>query len=69
MVDEPEAPHGTSSADVLEPGAPRQPLGLQGTLFDDLPEDQRPGGSAQDVGYRGPTACSAAGVLANWMSR
>jgi DNA-binding transcriptional MerR regulator len=40
----------------------RAPLGLQGTLFDDLPEEQRPGGSPQDVGYRGPTACSAAGI-------
>jgi DNA-binding transcriptional MerR regulator len=38
------------------------PLGLQGTLFDDLPEEQRPGGSPHDVGYRGPTACSAAGI-------
>jgi DNA-binding transcriptional MerR regulator len=42
--------------------APRVPLGLQGTLFDDLPEAERPGGSEQDVGYRGPTACSAAGI-------
>jgi DNA-binding transcriptional MerR regulator len=42
--------------------AGRASLGLQGTLFDDLPEDERPGGSPQDVGYRGPTACSAAGI-------
>ena len=40
----------------------RTSLGLQGTLFDDLPEEERPGGSPQDVGYRGPTACSAAGI-------
>jgi len=40
----------------------RAPLGLQGTLFDDLPEQERPGGSPEDVGYRGPTACSAAGI-------
>ena len=40
----------------------RASLGLQGTLFDDLPEEERPGGSPQDVGYRGPTACSAAGI-------
>ncbi|MEX2290892.1 MAG: MerR family transcriptional regulator [Mycobacteriales bacterium] len=31
-------------------------------MFDDLPEEQRPGGSPQDVGYRGPTACSVAGI-------
>ena len=43
-------------------GAHRPSLGLQGTLFDDLPEEERPGGSPQDVGYRGPTACSAAGI-------
>ena len=42
--------------------AHRASLGLQGTLFDDLPEEERPGGSPQDVGYRGPTACSAAGI-------
>ncbi|CAN5153811.1 MerR family transcriptional regulator [soil metagenome] len=64
MVDEPEAPHGRPTDDALEAAAasPRQPLGLQGTLFDDLPEDQRPGGAAQGIGYRGPTACSAAGI-------
>ncbi len=43
-------------------GDRRTSLGLQGTLFDDLPEEERPGGSPQDVGYRGPTACSAAGI-------
>ena len=43
-------------------GDRRASLGLQGTLFDDLPEEERPGGSPQDVGYRGPTACSAAGI-------
>jgi DNA-binding transcriptional MerR regulator len=43
-------------------GDRRASLGLQGTLFDDLPEAERPGGSPQDVGYRGPTACSAAGI-------
>ena len=42
--------------------AHRASLGLQGTLFDDLPEEERPGGSPQDIGYRGPTACSAAGI-------
>ena len=57
-MDQPEAPPA-GSADAR---AARTPLGLQGTLFDDLPADQRPGGSAEDVGYRGPTACSAAGI-------
>jgi DNA-binding transcriptional MerR regulator len=56
VVDEPVEPGATASP------SSRAPLGLQGTLFDDLPEDQRPGGSPQDVGYRGPTACSAAGI-------
>lgn len=56
MVDEPVEPGAAASPST------RAPLGLQGTLFDDLPEDQRPGGSPQDVGYRGPTACSAAGI-------
>ena len=37
-------------------------LGLQGTLFDDLPADERPGATPEDIGYRGPTACSAAGI-------
>ncbi len=63
VVDEPQDPGvpgvPASPADEV---APRVPLGLQGTLFDDLPEAERPGGSAQDVGYRGPTACSAAGI-------
>jgi DNA-binding transcriptional MerR regulator len=45
-------------------GAPgdRAALGLQGTLFDDLPASERPGADPEDVGYRGPTACSAAGI-------
>ncbi|MGI8534906.1 MAG: MerR family transcriptional regulator [Mycobacteriales bacterium] len=44
------------------PSAFRAPLGLQGTLFDDLPEQERPGSCAQDIGYRGPTACNVAGI-------
>ena len=49
--------------DVLEPGPePRATLNLQGSLFDDLPVDERPGAHVEDVGYRGPTACSAAGI-------
>ena len=35
---------------------------LQASLFDDLPAEERPGGHPVDVGYRGPTACSAAGI-------
>ncbi len=42
--------------------APRAQLNLQGTLFDDLPEAERPGGEPADVGYRGPTACKVAGI-------
>ncbi len=62
MVDD-SSEHATPQhgAETLD-GAFRASLGLQGTLFDDLPEAERPGGSAQDVGYRGPTACSAAGI-------
>jgi len=41
---------------------PGGPVTLQGSLFDDLPVEERPGGHAADVGYRGPTACSAAGI-------
>ncbi len=52
---------GTPAQQPAAPAAPAQ-LGLQGTLFDDLPEDERPGASPLDVGYRGPTACSAAGI-------
>ena len=59
-MDEHVEPGATASAD--DAPAARAPLGLQGTLFDDLPEDQRPGASPSDVGYRGPTACNAAGI-------
>ena len=37
-------------------------LGLQGSLFDDLPESERPGAQPEGLGYRGPTACAAAGI-------
>jgi len=40
----------------------RPALALQGSLFEDLPEHDRPGGAQQHLGYRGPTACSAAGI-------
>ncbi len=54
MADQPEQPDEAQ----MRPA----PLNLQGTLFDDLPADQRPGASPTDIGYRGPTACSAAGI-------
>jgi DNA-binding transcriptional MerR regulator len=63
VVDEPRA--SEPAADTAAPPAtagPRRPLGLQGTLFDELPEHERPGSAPQDVGYRGPTACNAAGI-------
>ncbi|MCW2545242.1 MAG: regulatory protein MerR [Frankiales bacterium] len=48
--------------DVLEPGpTSRAELNLQGSLFDDLPESD-PAAHVEDVGYRGPTACNAAGI-------
>jgi DNA-binding transcriptional MerR regulator len=37
-------------------------VNLQGTLFDDLPVEERPGGVAEDIGYRGPVALKAAGI-------
>jgi DNA-binding transcriptional MerR regulator len=40
----------------------RGTLNLQGSLFDDLPEEERPGSRPAGFGYRGPTACSAAGI-------
>jgi len=50
--------------DAHEPDATSSshPVTLQGTLFDDLPADERPGGLVEDIGYRGPTACNAAGI-------
>ena len=58
MVDETDA----ETSQPADQAAARAPLGLQGTLFDDLPDAERPGGNEQDIGYRGPTACSAAGI-------
>ena len=58
MVDE-SASHPVAASSASEV---RAPLGLQGTLFDDLPEQERPGAGAQDIGYRGPTACNVAGI-------
>ncbi len=49
------------TADDLTAPAPPV-LGLQGSLFDDLPVDEQPGTPAQHIGYRGPTACAAAGI-------
>jgi len=56
-VDEQIGAQGTPQGSA-NPGT----MTLQGSLFDDLPVDERPGGHAADVGYRGPTACSAAGI-------
>ena len=66
MVDDPAGP-GEEQVGVAVPpvgsvASGRGQLGLQGTLFDDLPEDERPGASPQDIGYRGPTACNVAGI-------
>jgi DNA-binding transcriptional MerR regulator len=64
VVEHPGQTGQTDTApDVRGDGAPpRTSLGLQGTLFDDLPADERPGSAPEDIGYRGPTACSAAGI-------
>ena len=71
MADQPRQPDATTiahSSGRLAADASSLPgtLNLQGTLFDDLPADQRPGGDAASaaagVGYRGPTACAAAGI-------
>ena len=59
MSEHTEGPDGPAAG---QDGRPAPQLGLQGTLFDDLPENERPGGDPEDVGYRGPTACSAAGI-------
>ena len=63
MVDAPHEPTGSTTTTAAPESAPaRGQLNLQGTLFDDLPEDQRPGATPQGVGYRGPTACNVAGI-------
>ena len=66
MVDDPAEPGQERVGAAVPPAGPassgRGQLGLQGTLFDDLPEDERPGASPQDIGYRGPTACNVAGI-------
>jgi DNA-binding transcriptional MerR regulator len=65
VADQPEQPDTPTAApeqasDVTPNPAAR--LNLQGTLFDDLPADERPGASPAGIGYRGPTACAAAGI-------
>ncbi len=63
MVD--ETGNGTQDpdpADPVLPAAPRPTLNLQGSLFDDFPLEDQPGATPEGVGYRGPTACSAAGI-------
>ena len=43
-------------------GASVPPVSLQGSLFEDLPHEEQPGARPEDLGYRGPTACAAAGI-------
>ena len=58
-----DTPGPGSPDDLPEAGPPGRPvLGLQGSLFDDLPEDERPGAQPAGLGYRGQTACTAAGI-------
>jgi DNA-binding transcriptional MerR regulator len=59
---QPEQTPVPTAASAVVSEATRASLGLQGTLFDDLPADERPGAAAESVGYRGPTACNAAGI-------
>ncbi len=61
MVDDTEGGDAQSEQTLPTPSS-TPTLNLQGTLFDDLPEGERPGGHADGLGYRGPTACSAAGI-------
>ena len=53
---------GSARGGPGEPQGTRTVLALQGSLFDDMPEDERPGAQPAGLGYRGPTACSAAGI-------
>src|SRR3954469_18548535 len=64
VADQPEQPDGSAptAAGPSAGGSAGPTLNLQGTLFDDLPADQRPGATPAGIGYRGPTACSAAGI-------
>jgi DNA-binding transcriptional MerR regulator len=61
-VDEHLEPPAAEPSDRPQDGLARAPLAMQGTLFDDLPEGERPGATPQDIGYRGPTACNVAGI-------
>lgn len=55
------ADHGrTNVADAIVAGEARRIAGEQGLLFG--PEEGIPQPPADDVGYRGPTACAAAGI-------
>jgi DNA-binding transcriptional MerR regulator len=62
VADEPGQPDTSPAAPPAPPGGALPALNLQGTLFDDLPADERPGAQPAGIGYRGPTACSAAGI-------
>ena len=59
----PRAGDHSAAPDAAPDAAPVRPvLGLQGSLFDDLPASERPGARPEGLGYRGPTACAAAGI-------
>jgi DNA-binding transcriptional MerR regulator len=63
-TDTSSATPGTEAGTEAGPASSQgpSPVSLQGSLFDELPAEERPGGRPEDVGYRGPTACSAAGI-------
>ena len=56
-----EVARGASGTGATGKAAPSG-LAMQGSLFEDLPLDEQPGAQPEDLGYRGPTACSAAGI-------
>ena len=61
MAEQPREPEAEAAASPARAGTTQ--LGLQGSLFDELPLEDRPQpATPEDVGYRGPTACSAAGI-------
>lgn len=62
MADRPEQPDVPDATGAPGNAARPPSLNLQGTLFDDLPPEERPGAGPIGIGYRGPTACSAAGI-------
>ena len=57
-------PHeqGPTDAPVSSPETRGPVLGMQGSLFDDLPPGERPGAQPAGLGYEGKTAFAAAGI-------